>query len=78
MRQRALDKGVHIDPDTALGIAERLGARTMVPIHWGTVHLRLGPPSAPRRRLTKIAAEAGLEELVKVLEHGECLELPER
>jgi L-ascorbate metabolism protein UlaG (beta-lactamase superfamily) len=77
LRQRALDRGVHIDPDTALGIAERLGAKTMVPVHWGTVHLRLGPPSAPRRRLLKIAAQAGLDDLVKVLAHGECLELPE-
>src|SRR5690606_2552566 len=60
MRQRALDRGVHIDPDTALGIAERLGARAMVPVHWGTVNLRLGPPSAPRRRLLQAAESAGL------------------
>jgi L-ascorbate metabolism protein UlaG (beta-lactamase superfamily) len=72
LRRRALDRGVHIDPDTALHIAERLGARYMVPVHWGTVHLRLGPPSAPRRRLARVAN--GREgELVRILGHGESL-----
>ena len=52
----ALDRGVHIDPDCALDIYERLGAKALVPVHWGTVHLRLGPPSMPRRRLAKVAA----------------------
>ncbi len=75
VRRRALDRGVHIDPDTALRIAERLGARVMVPVHWGTVNLRLGPPSAPRRRLMKVAATEELTELVRVLAHGESLEL---
>ena len=75
MRQKALDRGVHIDPDTALGIAQRLGARAMVPVHWGTVNLRLGPPSMPRRRLVKVAEEGGLSQLVRVLDHGESLPL---
>jgi L-ascorbate metabolism protein UlaG (beta-lactamase superfamily) len=75
LRREALDKGVHIDPDTALHIAERLGARTMVPVHWGTVNLRLGPPSMPARRLRKIAAESDLDHLIEVLAHGQALEL---
>ncbi len=74
-RRRALDRGVHIDPDTALAIAQRLGARAMVPVHWGTVHLRLGPPGAPRRRLEKVAAAEGAFDLVRVLGHGEALRL---
>lgn len=74
-RKDRLDAGVHIDPDTALGIAQRLGARAMVPVHWGTVHLRLGPPSAPRRRLEKVAAADGAGDLVRVLEHGQALDL---
>jgi L-ascorbate metabolism protein UlaG (beta-lactamase superfamily) len=77
MRRKALDRGVHIDPDTALEVAQRLGARTMVPVHWGTVHLRLGPSSAPRRRLLKMAAAGGQSELVRVLGHGETLPLRE-
>jgi L-ascorbate metabolism protein UlaG (beta-lactamase superfamily) len=74
-RRNALDRGVHIDPDTALGVAQRLGARAMVPVHWGTVHLRLGPPSAPRRRLEKVATTGGTSDLVRILEHGEALSL---
>jgi L-ascorbate metabolism protein UlaG (beta-lactamase superfamily) len=74
-RRRALDRGIHIDPDTALDIAQRLGARAMIPVHWGTVHLRLGPPAAPRRRLEKIAHAEGASELVRVLDHGEALRL---
>jgi len=73
-RRRALDRGVHIDPDCALDIFERLGARALVPVHWGTLNLRLGPPSMPRRRLEKIAAARGVER-VRVLAHGDRLEL---
>jgi L-ascorbate metabolism protein UlaG (beta-lactamase superfamily) len=76
-RRKALDRGVHIDPDTALAVAQRLGARAMIPVHWGTVHLRLGPPSAPRRRLIQVAAAEGQSHLVRVLSHGESLSLRE-
>jgi len=72
LRRRALDRGVHIDPDTALHIAQRLGARTMIPVHWGTVHLRLGPPSMPAKRLAKMASKLGLSNLVRVLGHGQA------
>jgi hypothetical protein len=41
-----------------------------VPVHWGTVNLRLGPPSMPMRRLVKVAAERGVDRLVRVLAHG--------
>ncbi|HWO27085.1 MAG TPA: MBL fold metallo-hydrolase [Kofleriaceae bacterium] len=73
-RRRALDRGIHIDPDCALDIFERLGARALVPVHWGTLNLRLGPPSMPRRRLEKIAVARGVDR-VRVLLHGERLEL---
>jgi L-ascorbate metabolism protein UlaG (beta-lactamase superfamily) len=74
-RRKALDKGIHIDPDTALEVAQRLGAASMIPVHWGTVSLRLGPTSAPRRRLLKVAESAGQAGLVRVLGHGEALHL---
>lgn len=74
LRRNLLDRGVHIDPDCALDIYERLGAKALVPIHWGTVHLRLGLPSMPRRRLEKIAAAREVKG-VKVLAHGEQLGL---
>ena len=74
-RQRAKDRGVHIDPDTALAIARRLGARIMVPIHWGTLHTRVGPASAPRDRLLELAKASSAGDLVHVLDHGESLSL---
>jgi L-ascorbate metabolism protein UlaG (beta-lactamase superfamily) len=73
-RRTALDRGVHIDPDCALDIFQRMGARALVPVHWGTVNLRLGPPSMPRRRLEQIAAARDVAG-VKVLAHGERLPL---
>lgn len=74
-RRRAMDRGIHIDPDCALDIFERLGAKALVPVHWGTVNLRLGgPASMPRRRLEKVAAQRGVER-VRVLAHGESMEL---
>jgi L-ascorbate metabolism protein UlaG (beta-lactamase superfamily) len=73
-RRHLHDKGVHIDPDCALEIYERLGARNMVPVHWGTLHLRLGLPSMPRRRLQKIVDVRG-KAGVRILAHGERLSL---
>jgi L-ascorbate metabolism protein UlaG (beta-lactamase superfamily) len=74
-RRRVMDGGIHIDPDCALQIFERLGARALVPIHWGTVHLPFGLPGAPRRRLAKIAEVRGKTDAVRVLAHGERLAL---
>jgi L-ascorbate metabolism protein UlaG (beta-lactamase superfamily) len=73
-RRTAVDRGVHIDPDCALDIFERLGARTLIPVHWGTVNLRLGPASMPRRRLEQMAAERQVPG-VRILAHGEALPL---
>ncbi len=75
-RQQVLDKGIHICPETALGIAARLGARRLIPVHWGTVNLRLfHRASAPRDQLLEIAESRGVSELVEVLGHGQALSL---
>ena len=73
-RRHWMDRGIHIDPDCALDIYERLGARQMVPVHWGTLHLRMGLPSMPRRRLAKVANARNVAG-VKILDHGDALEL---
>jgi len=73
-RRDVFDRGIHIDPDCALDIFERLGARTLVPVHWGTVHV-LGLPGTPRRRLAQVAEQRGQTAAVRVLAHGERLEL---
>jgi L-ascorbate metabolism protein UlaG (beta-lactamase superfamily) len=75
LRRGAVDRGVHIDPDTALDIALRLGRPLVVPIHWGTLHARLGPPRAPLHRLMAAARRRGLADRMRVLEHGESLSL---
>jgi L-ascorbate metabolism protein UlaG (beta-lactamase superfamily) len=74
-RRHVLDGGIHIDPDCALEIFERLGARHLIPVHWGTVHLPFGLPSMPRRRLAQIASARGQADRVRVLGHGESLGL---
>ena len=74
-RRNVLDGGIHIDPDCALDIFERLGARTLVPVHWGTVHLPFSLLGSARRRLTRIASERGKTDAVRVLAHGESLGL---
>ncbi|MBX3159424.1 MAG: MBL fold metallo-hydrolase [Deltaproteobacteria bacterium] len=76
-RRALLDRGIHIDPDCALDIFERLGASALVPIHWGTVNLRLGPSSAPRRRLEQVATERN-NDRVRILAHGQRLGLDEQ
>jgi L-ascorbate metabolism protein UlaG (beta-lactamase superfamily) len=72
-RRHLLDRGVHIDPDCALDIYERLGARTLVPVHWGTVHLFFRF-RAPVRRLAAVAAARNVP-TVRVLAHDEALDL---
>jgi L-ascorbate metabolism protein UlaG (beta-lactamase superfamily) len=73
-RRHWIDRGIHIDPDCALDIYERLGARSMIPVHWGTLHLRFGLPSMPRRRLARVAGARGVAG-VRILGHGDALDL---
>lgn len=75
LRRASLDRGVHIDPDCALDIFERLGAQAMVPVHWGTVHAPLGLPQTPKWRVEKVARARGVDQRVRVLAHGERLPL---
>ena len=76
-RRAHKDRGVHIDPDTALEIAGRLGARRMVPVHYGTLQLPFGPAYTAPRRLARAAARADQGARVRILEHGESLRLDE-
>lgn len=73
-RRHLLDQGVHIDPDCALDIYERLGARNLVPVHWGTLHLPFPWRHAPKKRLAEITAERGAKN-VAILGHREKLAL---
>jgi L-ascorbate metabolism protein UlaG (beta-lactamase superfamily) len=73
-RRHLMDRGIHIDPDCALDIYGRLGARALVPVHWGTLNFRFGSAHAPRRRLEQVASVRGVSG-VRVLGHGQSLPL---
>jgi L-ascorbate metabolism protein UlaG (beta-lactamase superfamily) len=62
---------VHMNPEDALATLVDLGARTMVPIHWGTVVVSHEPIDEPIGWLLQLARERGLAERVAVLRHGE-------
>jgi L-ascorbate metabolism protein UlaG (beta-lactamase superfamily) len=71
-RRHLLDAGIHIDPDSAVDIYERLGAKVLVPVHYGTLNFRWGGAQAPRRRLEEIIKDRGLGG-VQILRHGQQL-----
>jgi L-ascorbate metabolism protein UlaG (beta-lactamase superfamily) len=62
---------VHMNPEDALQAAVDLGARHLVPIHWGTFVVSYEPIDEPVRWLLELAGARGLEERVAVLRHGE-------
>lgn len=52
-----------------------LGARQMVPVHYGTLQVPFGPAYTAPRRLAKIAAANDAADRVRILGHGEALAL---
>src|SRR6059036_3495058 len=62
---------VHMNPEDALRVLVDLGARHMVPIHWGTFVVSYEPVDEPVGWLAELARERGLSERVAVLRHGE-------
>ncbi|MFN7955644.1 MAG: MBL fold metallo-hydrolase [bacterium] len=67
----------HMDPAQALTAFAELGARWMVPIHWGTFDLSDEPMDEPPRELARVAASRPeLGERIKVLAIGETFHLP--
>jgi L-ascorbate metabolism protein UlaG (beta-lactamase superfamily) len=51
----------HMNPEDALEAFERLGARALVAMHWGTLKLTDEPLGEPPERLRARAAERGLD-----------------
>lgn len=62
---------VHMNPEDALRAFLDLRARHLVPIHWGTFVLSYEPPEEPPTWIRRLAAEAGVEDRLALLEHGE-------
>jgi len=65
-------KPVHTDPREALDVFVDVGARAMIPIHWGTFDLADEPLTEPPRLLEHHARARGLgADRVWILKHGE-------
>ena len=66
----------HLDPETAAEAAELLGAKRVIPIHWGTyspIRLRRGAPAwltTPRQAFHEAMARRGLSDVLVDVEPG--------
>ena len=61
---------VHMNPEEALQAFIDLGAKRMVPMHYGTFRLSYEPPEEPLQRLLAAAKKLGVEERVAVMTEG--------
>jgi L-ascorbate metabolism protein UlaG (beta-lactamase superfamily) len=64
-------RGVHTCPEEALQAFLDLGARRMIPMHYGTFRLSQEPMEEPVERLVAAARQAGVADSVCVLPEGE-------
>ena len=62
---------VHMNPEEALKAFVELGAKRMVPMHFGTFRLSYEPLDEPPERLMACARELGLEEQIVVMTEGQ-------
>jgi len=70
-------KATHLDPEQAVLVADEIGARIAVGMHWGTLPLTDEPPFEPPERFRAAARAAGWPEgRARVLRIGETLALP--
>ncbi|MEY2598319.1 MAG: putative L-ascorbate-6-phosphate lactonase UlaG [Verrucomicrobiota bacterium] len=63
-------RSVHMNPEEALSAFGELGAKLMVPMHYGTFRLSYEPLDEPPRRLLAAAREHGLESRIVFLREG--------
>ena len=64
-------RAVHTSPEDALQGFVDVGARCMIPMHYGTFRLSYEPMEEPIERLRKSATERGLVNALRILEEGE-------
>ena len=64
-------RAVHMNPEEAVQAFQELGARTLVPMHYGTFRLSYEPLAEPPMRLLARAREAGIEGQVRLMEEGQ-------
>ena len=71
--------GVHCTPEACARMGVDLGARALVPLHWGTIYLGEGPPQELPARFAAAAVADGLApDDVWIMRIGETRELPPR
>jgi L-ascorbate metabolism protein UlaG (beta-lactamase superfamily) len=68
-------RSVHTSPEEAVRGFVELGARQMVPMHYGTFPLGREPMDEPLQRLEAEATRLGIKTKIKVLEEGETMHL---
>lgn len=61
---------VHMNPEEALQAFLDLGARRMVPMHYGSFRLSYEPPDEPLQRLRAAAKKLGIEDRIAVMTEG--------
>lgn len=64
-------RDVHMNPEEAIDAFLQLGARTLVPMHFGTFRLGYEPLHEPPERLIKHGAARNLMDQICILEEGE-------
>ncbi|MCH7976679.1 MAG: MBL fold metallo-hydrolase [Bacteroidetes bacterium] len=69
-RPRWMMRAVHVDPPEALQAFADLGARTLIPIHWGTYDLTEEPLHEPPEVLLAEAERMGINDSIHVLSAG--------
>lgn len=68
---RRFMKSKHVDPEEALQAFLDLGAKFVIPIHWGTFRLSLESIDEPPKRLRAAAMQNGVVNRVVILCQGE-------
>lgn len=66
-------RAVHTSPEEAVRGFVEVGAKWMVPMHFGTFNLGREPMDEPVQRLLAEATRLGISSTVKVLEEGETM-----
>lgn len=74
-RPRRIMRPVHLNPAEAMAALCTLGARRLVPIHWGTFDLADEPVQEPGARLRTLAAERDVAAQVHLLDIGEMVDV---
>jgi L-ascorbate metabolism protein UlaG (beta-lactamase superfamily) len=59
-----------MNPEQAVVAFQELGAKTMVPMHYGTFRLSYEPLDEPLKRLRACARRHGVADRVAVMEEG--------